>query len=1200
MSQALHATAPKVPEMSAKSLVDQLLEEISVFGRTPEEACADYPELLSEVRRRWRRMCAIEGELDALFPVVELGQGADMSASEHSGGFLPEIPGYDVEALLGRGGMGVVYKARHRRLNRHVALKMLITGAHAGPAERARFQGEAEAVASLRHPNIIAVYDVGDHDSCPYFTMELLERGTLAQALAGTPKSGERAAALLIALSNAVQVAHDAGIIHRDLKPANILFTADGTPKVADFGLARHFEGAPELTWSGARIGTPSYMAPEQVIGKPGSIGPAADIYALGALLYEVLTGRPPFRGETATDTQRQVVHDEPVLPSRLNSKVPRDLETICLKCLSKEPQRRYASAAALGDDLKRFEEGRPIQARHVNWAQRLWRWCRRNPTAAALLATAVALVALAGGGGMSLVHQAAQHELDLRNGVSAALPQTVSLRKQYHFREARKLLEFAKTRLEPSGPRDLRQQVDQCRDDLELAARLDAARIKSATVAGGLDAMAATESDYVSAFAGAGLGRYGDNIKTVAARVRDSSLSVELIAALDDWASTATDRTQREWLLAVAREADGNPARNRLRRPALWTDPEIWKDPKGLEQVIADLKAADFSPQLATALSRAAREFHVDSTSLLAEAQTRYPADFWLNVGLGAALYDEGRWDEAIGFLRASLAIRPDVSTAYSNLGAALYAKDRNSQDRRDEAIGYFQEALRVDPTSATAHSNLGSALGEMGPLDDAIGHFEQALRVDPKSAATQFNLGTALIRAKGRLDEAIDHLQQAVSINPKFAGAHYNLGLALHTKGRLDEAIGHFEEALRISPGFAGAHSNLGNALADKGRLDEAIGHFEQALRIDPNSAIAHNNLGTALGEKGRLEAAIGHFEQALRIEPKFAPAHKNLRSALYVAASDAVRAAAGQGSGSERLGEPERADKRRQALAWLRADLALMTRSLGDGKLSEKSVAPWQTDIALASVRDPAELAKLPDAEREQWQRMWVDISKLVSEPMSQGPAFAARRDWPQAAACYARALTRDATDDGHFWYEYAALLLLSGDRPGYVKACAHMVDRCGKEKGPRSYHVARACTLEPHSVADMSLPRRLAEKELQGSREFWSLTEQGALAYRAGRFEEAVPLFEQSLRANPKPGAAVVSWLWLSLAHQRLGKAKEARRWLNTAQAWLDQYRDGMPPNADDELGLHLHNWLEAHVLRLEAESLINSEARRDGS
>ena len=216
------------------------------------------------------------------------------------GADLPRIPGYEVEELLGRGGMGIVYKARHLRLNRFVALKMLIAGAYAAPRERARFQREAEAVASLRHPNIVSVYDVGDHEGWPYFTMEFLEGGSLAQGLAGTPQPARHAAAVLTTLAEAVQAAHSAGIVHRDLKPANILLTAIGTPKVADFGLARHFDGEAGITQSGARLGTPSYMAPEQASGKAGQIGPAADIYSLGALLYEMLTGRPPFRGETA------------------------------------------------------------------------------------------------------------------------------------------------------------------------------------------------------------------------------------------------------------------------------------------------------------------------------------------------------------------------------------------------------------------------------------------------------------------------------------------------------------------------------------------------------------------------------------------------------------------------------------------------------------------------------------------------------------------------------------------------------------------------------------------------------------------------------------------------------------------------------------------------------------------------------------
>jgi eukaryotic-like serine/threonine-protein kinase len=605
--------------MSGDPRVQELLEEILESHRTPEDVCQACPELLTEVRERLRRLRKLEAEVDSWFPTP----GSATGPSAPLDGRCPQVPGYEVQAMLGRGGMGVVYKARHLRLNRIVALKMLLTGAYAGPRERARFQREAEAVANLRHPSIVQVYDVGDHDGCPYFTMELLEGGSLAQSLAGTPQPVQQAATLLITLAEAVQVAHQAGIVHRDLKPANLLLTAEGTPKVADFGLARHFDGGPALTASGARVGTPSYMAPEQVTGKAGAIGPATDIYALGAMLYEMLTGRPPFRGETAADTERQVVRDEPVSPSRLNTKVPRDLETICLKCLSKEPQRRYASAAALADDLRRFGEGRQIQARPVGWVERSWRWGRRNPTAAALLATALALVGLASGGGVWLVQQRARHDAEMRNDVGAAVVQVERLRKGLHFREARESLEQVRQRLEPAGPADLRRQVEQAQADLNLAERLDAARIKAATLAGGKDGLAAAEPMYVSAFAEAELGRAGDDSKVVSARVRDSALSAELIAALDDWASITVDRRRREWLLAVAREADQNPARNRLRQP------ELWRDGARLTQIAHEASGAEVSPQLAIALDRAALQSGGDAIPLLIAVQTRYPQDF-------------------------------------------------------------------------------------------------------------------------------------------------------------------------------------------------------------------------------------------------------------------------------------------------------------------------------------------------------------------------------------------------------------------------------------------------------------------------------------------------------------------------------------------------------------------------------------------
>jgi WD40 repeat protein len=312
----------------------------------------------------------------------------------------PAVPGYEILGELGRGGMGVVYKARHRALNRLVALKMILAGGHAGPEQLARFRGEAEAVARLKHPNVVQVYDVGEAGGLPYFSLELVEGGSLDQKLAGTPLPPDDAACLVEKLARAMATAHAEGLVHRDLKPANVLLGSDGTPKITDFGLAKKLD-VPGVTASGAVMGTPSYMAPEQAGGKSREIGPACDVYALGAILYECLTGRPPFRAATKLDTLLQVLAEEPVPPRQLNARLPVDLETICLKCLQKEAARRYASAGELADDLRRYQEGRPILARPVGRWTRAAKWVRRNPAVAAMSAALVLLLALLSVGGV-------------------------------------------------------------------------------------------------------------------------------------------------------------------------------------------------------------------------------------------------------------------------------------------------------------------------------------------------------------------------------------------------------------------------------------------------------------------------------------------------------------------------------------------------------------------------------------------------------------------------------------------------------------------------------------------------------------------------------------------------------------------------------------------------------------------------------
>jgi len=300
-------------------------------------------------------------------------------------------PGYELLGELGRGGMGVVFQARQRGLNRTVAIKQLAVGA--GAEAEARFKIEAEAVARLQHPNIVQIYEIGESAGVPYFSMEHVEGTSLAAQLNGTPQAPESAARLVEVLARAVHYAHERGIVHRDLKPSNVLLSNDGTPKVCDFGLAKRVDDDSGRTKAGQVFGTPSYMAPEQADGRVQEVGPRADVYALGAILYEMLTGRPPFRGASIYDTLEQVRTREPVLPSALQPKTPRDLETIGLKCLQKEPAKRYASALALAEALRRFANGEPILARRTPAWERAWKWARRNRAAAALLVLVPALL---------------------------------------------------------------------------------------------------------------------------------------------------------------------------------------------------------------------------------------------------------------------------------------------------------------------------------------------------------------------------------------------------------------------------------------------------------------------------------------------------------------------------------------------------------------------------------------------------------------------------------------------------------------------------------------------------------------------------------------------------------------------------------------------------------------------------------------
>jgi eukaryotic-like serine/threonine-protein kinase len=837
-----------------------------------------------------------------LMPTLAIGPDAPRKAAER-----PSVPGYEILGELGRGGMGVVYKARQRGLNRLVALKMVLAGSHAGPEALARFQIEAEAVASLQHPNIVQIYEVGEHLGLPFFSLEYVDGGTLAHLAAGKPLPPAKSAQVVEMLARAMAVAHQRGVVHRDLKPANVLLTADGTPKITDFGLAKRLEGDSSQTRSGTLMGTPSYMAPEQARGETREIGPAADQYALGAILYELLTGRPPFQGATPLDTLEQVRTQEPVPPTRLQPKVPRDLETVCLKCLQKERHQRYPDTQALADDLGRFTSGVPILARPVGLPERAWRWCRRNPRLASLYASVLVLLAAVGIISTVMAARTVREQRavgESRQLARQRLAQATTAVADGDYRRARDLLAHADPLLERSSALAAeRADRDRLRAQVATYAKfrglMDDSRYQGLVgsrdrpeVARGRRREMLDLYDQIEGRRGEarfGLPPLGPGPLRL---FREDAFESFLAAALVEWDSSllgddpsAQKEAARRGIEWLNRAEALLPTTRALyaRRQDLWNrlgNKEAAEADRKRAEAIEPRSTVDhfwrgYADRLRGNLAdkrgdrEEAKDHYRKAVAEFADVLRARPEHFWAYFEWAACHYRIGEpYDALVGF-SACIHIDPEKPWPYHN--RATIHLDLKQFDR---AIEDETAALARDGRYAEAYYGRGLARTAAGDKFGAIEDFAATTRLDPKYEAAYFHRAE-LLRGLRRLGEALKGYDRAIALDPDRAEARFGRAAILANRGRLDQARDDLTAAIRLKPGAAEPYRNRGIVNLKLKDFDAALADSRQYARLKPQDPEIHYRIGIIHMGLRQFDEARRSLETALRLKPDYANA-------------------------------------------------------------------------------------------------------------------------------------------------------------------------------------------------------------------------------------------------------------------------------------------------------------------------------------
>jgi eukaryotic-like serine/threonine-protein kinase len=912
-------TLPLTPRASG---LDEVLAEFVAAeeqGQSPDRQglLSRYPQFAADLREFFVNRDEMQRLAAPLRDAPEQG-AAEGQRSGHPLLKIRYFGDYELLEEIAVGGMGVVYKARQVSLNRVVAVKMILKGTLAAEEDVKRFRAEAEAAANLQHPAIVAIHEVGLHEGQHYFSMDFVEGHSLAQLPREQPLTARQAAEYVRDAAEAVHYAHQQGTLHRDLKPSNILIDRQGRVRITDFGLAKKITGDSDLTLTGQILGTPSYMPPEQALGKRSLIGAASDIYSLGAVLYELLTGRPPFRGESPAETLRQVESLDPISPRLLSPAVPRDLETICLKCLEKEPHKRYGTAQLLADDLGRYLRGEAVLARPPSPIYRFTKFARRHMTGLAITALIVLFIVLLGGVVGWMVRdreaQRAEYEKRITNYRATRLAKTVE-DIQLALQEAQTLGDRALTLVndnpyqweatlaaaltackradslaeENKGTLDpvllerlttLRQRLETDEQDRQFVARIDAIRMEATQVDIEKNRFGTTwqSSDIEDLFKSRGIEFRATSSEEVVASIQTHSEPIQphMLAGLEIWLTRLPNKAaeKRQWLTTTLQSADSDPWRTQARKALLLGDVIA------LEKLVRDVEPAQQPAAVLLLLAkRLPPQMGPTRLEFFRRIQNAHPGDFWVNQGYAEALSrsDPPQWIEAVRFYTAMVALRPQNPGCRFNLGRAL-----SGAGHHEGAIACYLDAVAIAPHYAAAWTNLGSAYYEKGEFGDAMAAFRRAIRLNPDYASPHIGLGTVL-RAKGDADGAIVEYRVAVRLDPKDALSHNNLGVALTAKGDLNGAIAEYRESIRLDAPYARPHYNLGNLLKSKGDLEGAIAEYREAIRVNPSYATAHNSLGVALKTKGDLDGAIAEYREAIRLDPRNSKTHYNLGKAL-----------------------------------------------------------------------------------------------------------------------------------------------------------------------------------------------------------------------------------------------------------------------------------------------------------------------------